>query len=381
VAPSTETVNSATNTAQAARHPAVSVVALGVVVAILYYGRPIFITAVVAVILAFILEPFVALLMRLRLPRAFASLLVILFALLLLYVIGLGAWTQVSGLSADLPVYGQRIGDMVDGVRQKIQSAEENVYSSVAHRRPEEALAQQSAAKKKGKKGETAPAPPPPPPAQPQGTPIGDYIFARLGSFSEMLLMASFVPFLVYFMLSWQEHLNRSFLQFFQGEDRLAAARSLEGIAKIVRAFVVGNFLLGLLLATVSSVAFWWIHLPYAGLVGTLSGLLSLLPYVGLPMALLPPLLAALTLNQAPVYILAVAITAVLHLFALNLLYPKIVGSRVHLNPLVVTFSLMLWGFLWGGSGLLLAIPLTAGIKAVCDNVKDLRPYGKFLGD
>jgi predicted PurR-regulated permease PerM len=94
-----------------------------------------------------------------------------------------------------------------------------------------------------------------------------------------------------------------------------------------------------------------------------------------------PPLLAALTLNQAPVYVLAVAITAVLHLFALNLLYPKIVGSRVHLNPLVVTFSLMLWGFLWGASGLLLAIPLTAGIKAVCDNVKDLRPYGKFLGD
>jgi predicted PurR-regulated permease PerM len=148
-----------------------------------------------------------------------------------------------------------------------------------------------------------------------------------------------------------------------------------------VRAFVVGNFLLGLLLATVSSMAFWLIHLPYPAVVGPLSGFLSLLPYVGLPMALLPPVLAALTLNQASVYVLAVGITAVLHLFALNLLYPKIVGSRVHLNPLVVTFSLMLWGFLWGASGLLLAIPLTAGVKAVCDNVKDLRPYGKFLGD
>ena len=51
------------------------------------------------------------------------------------------------------------------------------------------------------------------------------------------------------------------------------------------------------------------------------------------------------------------------HLIALNLLYPKIVGSRVHLNPLVVTFSLMLWGFLWDAPGLLLAIPLTAGSK------------------
>jgi len=381
VTPTTETVSSAANTAQAARHPAVSVVALGVVVAILYFGRLLFVTAAVAVVLAFILEPFVALLMRLRLPRALASLLVCLFALLFLYVIVLGAYTQLSGLSADLPVYGQRIGDIVDGARQKIQSVEEHAYSLVSHRRPEGWLAQQAASKKRGREGETpGPAVPPPPPL-PQGTPIGDYVYARLGSLSQILLMASFVPFLVYFMLSWQEHLNRSFLQFFQGEDRLAAARSLEGIARIVRAFVVGNFLLGLLLATVSSIAFWWIHLPYPGLIGPLSGFLSLMPYVGLPMALVPPLLAALTLNRAPVYVLAVTITALLHLFGLNLLYPKIVGSRVHLNPLVVTFSLMLWGFLWGASGLLLAIPLTAGVKAVCDNVKDLRPYGKFLGD
>ncbi len=93
------------------------------------------------------------------------------------------------------------------------------------------------------------------------------------------------------------------------------------------------------------------------------------------------PVLAALPINAVPVYVLIVITVAMLHLVALNLLYPKVVGSRVHLNPLVVTFSLMLWGFLWGAPGLILAIPLTAGLKAVCDNVKDLRPFGKFLGD
>jgi predicted PurR-regulated permease PerM len=51
------------------------------------------------------------------------------------------------------------------------------------------------------------------------------------------------------------------------------------------------------------------------------------------------------------------------------------------LNPLVVTVALMFWGFLWDAAGLVLAIPLTAGIKAVCDNVHSLRPYGRFLGD
>ena len=42
---------------------------------------------------------------------------------------------------------------------------------------------------------------------------------------------------------------------------------------------------------------------------------------------------------------------------------------------------MMLWGLLWGGIGLLLAIPITAGLEAVCDHVEGLEPYGKLLGD
>ncbi|MBZ5584882.1 MAG: AI-2E family transporter [Acidobacteriia bacterium] len=378
---------------EGAQRLALPVIGLGAVFAILYYGRVFFITSLVAVIIAFILEPIVALLIRLRLPRSVASFVVCTLALLFLYIVGMGAYSQLSGLYQDLPRYGQRIGDIVDGVRLKLQSVEENTYRMLLparQRRLDEERqkqAQNSAGKKRGKKGEptaAAAAPPPaaaPAPPQPEGTPLADYVYSRLRDFYQIVLMASFVPFLVYFMLSWRDHINRSFLQFFHGEDRLVAARSLAGIAEMVRAFVVGNFLLGILLAFLSSMAFWVIRLPYPLLVGPLSGFLSLVPYVGLPLAVLPPLFAALGVNQVPIYVLVIIIASVLHLLALNLFYPKIVGSRVHLNPLVVTFSLMLWGFLWDAPGLLLAIPLTAGLKAVCDNVKDLRPFGKFLGD
>lgn len=150
----------------------------------------------------------------------------------------------------------------------------------------------------------------------------------------------------------------------------------------MVRAFVVGNFALGLLLAGVSSLFFWLLRLPYPLLIGPLSGVLSLVPYIGLPLAMIPPLVAALPIHKAmPTYLLIGTVVAVLHLLALNLFYPKIVGSRVHLNPLVVTVALMLWGVVWGAVGLVLAIPLTAGIKAVCDNVTSLQPYGRLLGD
>jgi predicted PurR-regulated permease PerM len=160
------------------------------------------------------------------------------------------------------------------------------------------------------------------------------------------------------------------------------AGKSWEGIANIARAYVIGNFILGLLLSVISSLFFFTIHMPYWPLVGPLSGFLSLVPYVGLPLAAIPPLLAGLAVYTQPaIYILIAGVVAVLHLVAMNLLYPKMVGARVHLNPLVVTIALMFWGTLWGATGLLLAIPITAGVKAVCDNVSSLQPYGKLLGD
>ncbi|HWC99335.1 MAG TPA: AI-2E family transporter [Candidatus Sulfopaludibacter sp.] len=386
-------VTSSQNAAQEARHMALPVIAVGVSIAVLYFGRIFFITSLIAITIAFILEPFVALLMRARFPRSLASFVVCSVALLILYVMGLGAYTQLAAIYQDLPVYGQRIGDIVDGVRLRVAATEERTYQLVVPLRQRQAeqerLKQQQAEAAAAKKGKSARTQqpivvvqqPPGPAPEDHASPISDFISARLSTLYEFFLMASFIPFLVYFMLSWRDHINRSFLQFFHGEDRMIATRSLQGIADMVRAFVVGNFLLGLLLAFISSVIFVLLRLPYPLLVGPLSGFLSLVPYVGLPLAMLPPLFAALGPNKVSTYVLVVVCVAVLHLIALNVLYPKIVGSRVHLNPLVVTFSLMLWGFLWDAPGLLLAIPLTAGLKAVCDNVHGLRPIGKFLGD
>jgi predicted PurR-regulated permease PerM len=379
------TDSSTAKAAKSARQFALPVVAVAVVIAVLYFGRVFFITSIVAVIIAFILEPFVALLTRLRFPRPLASFVVCTLALLFLYVVGAGAYAQIAVLTGDLPRYGDRIGQIVENVQQKVDDVEQQTVRLFA---PSRAVPQ--------------PLPQPPhtgkqrPRTQPvlaqpavipevriheERTPVADFVSANIGSVYQILLTVSFVPFLVYFMLSWHDHINRSFLQFFHGEDRLVAARSLQGVAQMVRAFVVGNFVLGFLLAISSSLIFWAMRLPYPMLVGPLSGMLSLFPYVGLPLAMAPPLFSALAINRVPVYAGVIGVVAALHLIALNLLYPKVVGSRVHLNPLVVTFSLMLWGFLWDAPGLLLAIPITAAIKAVCDNIKGLRPIGKFLGD
>jgi predicted PurR-regulated permease PerM len=70
-----------------------------------------------------------------------------------------------------------------------------------------------------------------------------------------------------------------------------------------------------------------------------------------------------------------------LHLFSINVLYPKLVGKRLQLNPLVVSMSLLVWGWVWGALGLILAVPVTAALKIIFDHVESLRPYGAWLGE
>jgi predicted PurR-regulated permease PerM len=379
-----------TQPAQTPVHGGVTLLAIAASVALLYFGRVFFITMVVAITIAFLLDPVVTAFVKMRLPRAVASFIVCSIALLALYLLGLGLYTQVSGFAEELPTYSQRMNDMVDNVATRVDDVEKRTYQVLIPKRFQETppppgnAAPELGRKRRGSRpAETvAPLQIPEVRIHAEPTPLLTYVYGYIRSFYDVLLMASFVPFLVYFMLSWRDHMRRSFLYLFKGTERQMVGKSWEGVADMVRAYVIGNFILGLLLATISSAFFFSIRLPYWPLIGPLSGFLSLVPYVGLPMAMIPALLAGLIVYTQPTYYVIIAVVvSVLHLTAMNLLYPKVVGSRVHLNPLVVTVALMFWGTLWGGIGLLLAIPITAGIKAVCDNVTRLHGYGKLLGD
>lgn len=369
----------------------VGILAAAAAVALLYYGRAFFVTICIAGMIAFLLDPVVLLVMRLHLPRGLASFVVCSVGLMLLYFAGFGLYTQAQEIVADLPAFGQRINELVDTASARIERIENSVYQELMPKRfqAKTSVPPPDEGATKGKRRKTT-QPPEPPPApavqevhvQEEPTPLIRYVYDYLREYYSTLLMASFVPFLVYFLLSWRDRLRSRYLLLFEGEGRHAAAYAWVGIGAMVRAYVIGNFMLGILLTIASSLLFAAVKVPYWLLVASISGFLSLVPYIGLPLAIIPPLIAALPATREPaVYVYLIVSVAVLHLLALNLMYPKLVGARVHLNPLVVTIALMFWGMLWGGIGLLLAIPLTAACKAVCDNVASLRPYGRLLGD
>ena len=116
--------------------------------------------------------------------------------------------------------------------------------------------------------------------------------------------------------------------------------------------------MIGLFLSAASMAAFGLMGLPYFYFLGVMSGFLSLIPYLGVVLAILPPVIVGLGYLTTPSFLLVCAIVVGLHLFAMNVLYPMVLGKRLQLNPLAVTLSLLFWGWLWGAMGLVLAVPL-----------------------
>jgi predicted PurR-regulated permease PerM len=208
-----------------------------------------------------------------------------------------------------------------------------------------------------------------------------DTVSENFAQWSETVLMISFIPFLAYFMLSWQEHAHTASVLLFRRENRNTAYVTLGLISRMIRSFIVGNFLVGLFMGAVSTAIFAILGVPYFYFVGFMSGFLSLVPYLGVLLAMAPPLITSLGHVHSAGLLGIVATVFGLHLFALNVLYPKFLGSRLQLNPLAVTLALLFWGFLWGAMGLVLAIPITAAIKIILDHVEPLRPYGAWLGE
>lgn len=98
-------------------------------------------------------------------------------------------------------------------------------------------------------------------------------------------------------------------------------------------------------------------------------------------MATLPPLFVGAGRLTVPDVGWIVLTAVALHVLAMNVLYPKMLGSRLRLNPLAATIALLVWAWLWGAAGLLLAVPITAGMKIVFDHVESLKPFGAWLGE
>jgi predicted PurR-regulated permease PerM len=306
----------------------------------------------VAVLLSFILAPIVDGLTRVRVPRPLGAAIAIL--LLLGAIVGAvyASYNQAASLVEDLPKYTTKVRDEAMRFRRKAESLEvlnPEHEKGVVNVRP--------------------------------ATDWTDVLTRGVGSVSQVFFAASFVPFLVYFMLTWQEHVRSATVMLFPMHNRHTAYVTLGLISAMIRSFMVGNFLIGLFMGALSAVIFWFLHLPFFYVVGFISGFVSLVPYMGVVLAMVPPVFVGIGHITSTELVYIILTVFGLHILALNVLYPKILGRRLQLNPLAVTMSLLVWAWLWGAIGLLLAIPITAAMKIIFDHIESLKPYGVWLGE
>ena len=334
------------------RHWAMNVVGITGILVLCYFGESVLVVMLVSMLLAFILAPIVDLLSYLRLPRSLSAGIAILLLLAALCGIVYFSYNQATTLLHDLPKYATRVREEVSSFRRSAERLEvlpPEHEKGVLNVRP--------------------------------ATDWADLLTRGFGSASTAILAISFVPFLVFFMLTWQEHVRSATVMLFPMENRHAAYVTLGQISAMVRSFMVGNLLIGLFLGAVSTAVFGIVHLPFFYFAGFASGVLSLVPYMGVLLALVPPIFVGLGHTGSQEMLIVVATVLGLHMVAFNILYPRVLGRRLQLNPLAVTMALLVWGALWGAMGLVLAIPITAALRIIFAHVGSLKPYGAWLGE
>lgn len=340
------------------------VIAVAIVFACLYYASSIIITLVCAIFLSFLLEPGVTLMERLRIPRWVGSLVMVLLMLAAMSFVAYLIADRAVAFAVELPKVVGKVATLLKQSLAHFQLYALNLRQSTSNILPASSDANLPAVRVQTE------------------SPWMQFLMRGIGSVYAFTITVMFIPFLVFFMLTSKHHLWAATLNLFAVDRRQQAEDVINGITEMVRQYVVGNLLVGLVSAAVITPAFIGIDLSYALILGPLAAFVSLVPYIGLALGILPGLLVAFVEPHPAWHFVVIAVTVgVVHFLAVNVLTPKLVGGRLKLNALSVTLAMMFWGWLWGGIGLVLSVPITAALKAVCDHVQSLKPYGAWMGE
>jgi len=136
-----------------------------------------------------------------------------------------------------------------------------------------------------------------------------------------------------------------------------------------------------LIVTTLACIAFWIIGVKYGFLLGLITGIFNLIPYVGILTALLLAVLITFATASSTHILFVVVAIFLIHLVDGNYIMPKIVGSKVKINTLIALIGLVLGEMIWGITGMFLSIPVIAIVKVIFDRVDGLKSWGMVLGD
>ena len=333
------------------------ILAAAIILLFFYYAAGVVITLFLSVLIAYFLDPAVELLERFRIPRTIGALIMVLILIAVTAGVGYGLWTRVSDFAANWSKYSGILRQATDSVFGKLSGLEGGVNDL------------------------TNPVGAPKPAAPAADSGMVHTLFLRgIGSLYALVLEGTFVPFLVFFMLAGKREAWHSTLQLFPVSRRTRVKETLDDLRDVLRDYLIGMCVVTLVVIACSSIFFFALGLDYPVLAGIASGLFNMVPYIGAVLAWLPAFLLAVVKWKAVSHfaLIAVVLTGI-HVVVQNLIAPQLVGRQVQLNAVAITISLLFWGWVWGGMGLILAIPITAALRVICDHTESWKPVARWL--
>jgi len=335
------------------------VIAIAAAIGLIYLLKLVLVTVLISALLAFALDPLVVVLARISIPRPAGAVLALLLIVGLCLGLTVFFYNRAVDFVEELPKFSSTIREDVRKLEAEANKFENSTKTILPDDKSRKAI-----------------------PVQVQEAPgLTKIITSGASQYSDVALSLSFVPFLIYFMRTWKAHVHSATLHIFPKQNRLVAYRTIGRISEMVRSFIVGNLFVGVVNALASTAVFWAVGLPYFYFLGAISAFAGLVPYLGVFFALLAPIATGIGVLTKSKLLIVFGTVILLHVISMNILYPKLIGRRLRLNPLVVALSLLFWAWIWGAPGLILAIPLVGATKIICDFVEPLQGFAAWLGD
>jgi predicted PurR-regulated permease PerM len=191
-----------------------------------------------------------------------------------------------------------------------------------------------------------------------------------------LLLTAIFILYFLPAIPAFPEKLKRAF----PGERGQEFSKAVQGLSLQIQRYILAKSLLSSGLGLLVGVTCWLFGVDFATTWGMFAFFLNFIPTLGAVAAsLMPAILASLQFGWATGLWLLVILFVIMALSG-NFVEPLVLGRSVNLSPTIAFLSILAWGWLWGGIGMIIAVPATAIVKFACDRLPTLKPVGNLMG-
>lgn len=201
------------------------------------------------------------------------------------------------------------------------------------------------------------------------------------GIFSSGLgFLAFFILFFI-FILNYRRLLNRFIISVFNEKHQSSVMDAVLEVRVMTKQYIIGLFIQIIIVSVLTTTLLSILGVKYAILLGVLTGLLNVIPYIGICISLLISCFIAFATGTVSDCVYTAVGYIIIHAIDGNIVLPFVVGSKVKINALFSFIGIIIGEHLWGISGMLLCIPAIAIIKIIFERVEGLQAWGKLLGE